>query len=139
MQEKIGKVKETYLGIEDHGLMTAVIDLDYGGSIQGAGMYRLDCWHEETQRSWGTAFGMEFIMRLLKAFGVRRWEELKGRTVYALVEDSLVVGIKPLPTEPGEIFMFKELRDDFFNAGIPSSHNDEFDVNASRLPAEPGQ
>lgn len=112
-EERIGKIKSTMLGWEDHGIFTFFLDLDYGGSQQGAGGYGLD---EPIQINGshytrqGTVYGLEFIMRVLQAAGVRKWEELPGRTLYAIIEDGLVRGLKPLPTEGGKAFMFDEIR-----------------------------
>lgn len=44
------KIRHTMLGIEDHGIFTFVLDLDYGGSGQGAGMYCLD--HHEDNKDY---------------------------------------------------------------------------------------
>jgi hypothetical protein len=69
----------------------------------------------------GTAYGMEFIRRTLKAASVDEWEKLKGRTIYVLTEDdgwnSRVIGIGPLETEGTEKdnFIFDDLNLQFQN------------------------
>jgi hypothetical protein len=97
--QQIAKVTKTMLGFEDHGIFTAYVTLDYGGAAQSAG---------------GFAFGGEFTDRWLRgvigAFGVSRWEDIPGRTIYALIEDGLVVGLEPLPFERGETFVFATAR-----------------------------
>lgn len=112
MQEKIAKIRGTFLGYQDHGILTAQLELAYGpgGGEQFTPGYFCDEYLKETDERRGTDFGMEFVARLIRAVGVRTWEELKGRTVIALIEDGLVAGIKPLPTEHGEEFIFKNLR-----------------------------
>jgi hypothetical protein len=115
MQEKIAKITGTFLGWEDHGILTAMLDLDYGGGgCQSTPGHFLDrsTGHDGDYlfSREGTAYGMTFVARLIKACGVRRWEDIKGRTIIALIEDDRVVGIKPLPTERGEPFMFADLR-----------------------------
>ncbi len=54
-----------------------------------------------------------FIRGVLRAAGVRRWELVKGRTLFVLFEtedwNAKPVGLAPLPTEPGETFYFSEL------------------------------
>lgn len=112
-ERHVAKITRTFLGVEDHGIFTVNLWLDYGGSQQGAGGYALDSYDERIKRRVGTADGMEFVIRVLRACGVQSWEELKGRTIYALkdVADGnlgLVRGVEPLPTEPGERFVFAD-------------------------------
>lgn len=124
MREQIAKIERTTLGYEDHGIFTCVLHLNYGSSAQGAGTYALDAYDEDAKRRTGTAFGMEWIMRVMSACGVDEWSKVRGRTVLALFdEDGLaaqVVGIKPLPTERGEAFMFKELAAEHFPEAVRS-------------------
>lgn len=101
-ERKIAKIVHTSLEIEDHGCLIAWLHLDYGGSGQGAGGHVL--W-TETHRS---GYGADFIARLLNACGVRKWENLVGRTVYVTCDYAKVHSVEPLPTEPGEAFNFAE-------------------------------
>jgi len=79
-------IVDTFLGIEDHGIMTCWITLDYGGgSRQGFGGFILDTFDKLQDRRVGTSFGMSFIMRILEMVGVTRWEDLKGKHVRAKV------------------------------------------------------
>lgn len=66
----------TRLGREDHGIFTFMIDLDYGGSGQGAGNYSLND-HE--------IFG-KAVQSTIDFFG-GFWEQIQGHRVYALKED----------------------------------------------------
>ena len=120
MFERIAKIEHTTLGYEDHGIFTCVLHLNYGDSGQGAGTYALDEFDEETRQRKGTAFGMEWVIRAMKAAGVDEWSKVKGRTVIALFDSDgwhePVRGIKPLPTERGEPFLFNDLRDEYFPA-----------------------
>jgi hypothetical protein len=113
---EIAKITSAFLGWEDHGIFTCVLMVDYGHSGQGIGQYALDGYDDESGRRIGTAFGTEFLMRLMRACGVQDWNKLVGRTVYVVKEsdgwNAKVLGIEPLPTEPGERFMFDELRDE---------------------------
>jgi hypothetical protein len=106
MEERIAKIVKTRLGYEDHGILTAWLDLDYGGAGQGAGGSALDGPYEDGKRQPNAECG-RFIAGVIGACGVANWEDVKGRTVIALCDD-LVRGIKPLPTEPGTPFMFEE-------------------------------
>lgn len=96
----IAKIKSTFLGIEDHGIFTFAIHLDYGGSGQGYGHICLgSAAHPDAD---GLTF--RFINRILEACGVDNWEKLPGRTVYAIKEagwGGMVRGLAPLPTEKG--------------------------------------
>lgn len=81
---KNAKISGTMLGYEDHGILTCMISLDYGGGGQGFGGYGLDAPRKENGKfigRFGTAYGMEFIARILKAVGVDKWEDLKGKHV----------------------------------------------------------
>lgn len=64
------RIRKTFLGIEDHGLLTFTLDLDYGGSGQGFGQYVL-----------GGEFGCKAIRAVLETVGVDRWEDLPGKHV----------------------------------------------------------
>lgn len=109
----IARITSTFLGVEDHNMFTAWLHLDYGGAGQGAGGYELDGHAEAGKPRIGTARGMEFVMRAIRACGVRSWEEIRGRTIFALIKgegsDRRVVGIENLPTEPGERFVFADV------------------------------
>lgn len=114
--EQIAKIERVSLGWEDHGIFTCMVHLNYGASGQGAGGYSLDTPVHDDDNHFtgrqGTAYGMDWIMRLMQAAGVNDFSKLKGRTVIALREQGfggLVRGLKPLPTEDGKPFMFDEL------------------------------
>jgi hypothetical protein len=96
----IAKITSTMLGFEDHGILTGFLTVDYGGASQSIGGYDL--------RAVSTCV---YLQRTLQACGVDSWERLKGRTIYVLTEDNdhRVLGIAPLPTEPGTAFLFSDL------------------------------
>lgn len=96
-KKELAKIESTFLGFEDHGILTAYVNVNYGSASQGIGGYDL-------RDKAGP-----FIDRLLKACGVTSWEKLVGRTIYVLSEGGRVVGICPLPTEPGTAFIFSEV------------------------------
>lgn len=120
--KEIAKVESTFLGIEDHGILTATVGFKLGsGSYQSTPGYGFDVYNGERadpkpapeypQDRVGSRFGMEFIRRLLEAFGVDEWDKIRGRTVYVLREEpyGFIKGIEPLPTEGGKRFIFDEL------------------------------
>ena len=69
-------IKSARLGVEDHNVLTANLDLDYGGVCQGFGGYRLDPAAGDSGR-----FGGLFIRRVLEVAGVGEWSRLPGRAI----------------------------------------------------------
>jgi hypothetical protein len=116
-RQQIARIASTFLGVQDHGVFTASLRLDYGdGGAQAAGGYALDDpAPERGGRRIGTARGMEFVARTVRACGVDSWEAVRGRTVFALIDGEgmrgEVRGIQNLPTEPGERFVFADVMD----------------------------
>jgi hypothetical protein len=72
-------IEGTTLGVEDHGIFTAMISLDYGDSgHQGFGGYAFDEWQEEKKKRVGVGFGIDFIRSVLETLEVETWEDLIG-------------------------------------------------------------
>lgn len=96
-QHTIAKIEYTHLGYEDHGIFSITVGFSYGGSGQGFGP---------------VAFGTgDLVKAICDAAGVGKWEDLKGRTVYAVREQGFhgyVKGIAPLPTEKGTGFILAD-------------------------------
>lgn len=70
MTEQNGRIESTMLGIEDHGILTSFLYLQFAGSGQGFGGYTL------------TGGAMAYWMkRVLETVGVEKWEDLKGKHV----------------------------------------------------------
>jgi hypothetical protein len=99
--KRLAKVTSTMLGIE-RDMLTATVSVDYGGKAQGVGGYLLE-----------GARCAKFVRGILRACGVSAWEHVKGRTVFVLLDADTFyanpIGLAPLPTEPGEVFLFSEL------------------------------
>jgi hypothetical protein len=96
---KIAKIVDTFLGFEDHGIFAVNLTMDYGGAGQGTGHYSI------------INVAGPFLKGILGACGVDTWDRVKGRTVFALVEDEhngFIRGLEPLPTEPGTRFIFAD-------------------------------
>lgn len=134
---EIAKCESTMLGVEDHGILTCMVHMAMAGNRQGAGGFTFDTpvkytvfkgrYHDGSTIGYGehygdldleynrvgTTFGMEWIRRLLLAFGVREWENIPGRTVFVLRDKGdrwgSIKGIRPLPTEGGREFVFGDL------------------------------
>lgn len=106
---EVAKIVNTHLGVEDHGILTAMLQLDFGGSGIAAGGWALDDRPAEPggDRVPSTECG-RWVAGVVRACGVEYREQVKGRTVFALMERprGMVVGIEPLPTERGSRFMF---------------------------------
>lgn len=85
---KLTTIDRTKLGYEDHGIFTAMLGCDMGGSYVTAGGWGLDSPRRDDNDDFigrfGTAFGMQFIIELMKVFGVENWEGIKGRQIYTL-------------------------------------------------------
>lgn len=94
----IAKVTNCQIGFEDHGIFGIVVDLDYGRSAQSLGWYGL-----------AGDEGYALMKAILRACNAKTFDQVKGRTVYALRDGSglggLVRGLAPLPTERGTGFL----------------------------------
>jgi hypothetical protein len=84
---QIGTIRSTRLGYEDHGILTANIDITFDGGGIGVGGFCLDEPAEKGNYKAGrrgTAYGLDHIIRFLETVGVDRWEDLPGRQVIVL-------------------------------------------------------
>lgn len=77
MIEKNGKIHSTMLGIEDHGIMTFFVNIDFDGSGQGFGGYALDGQAGKK----GHSKSIQCIRKILETVGVEKWEDLEGKYV----------------------------------------------------------
>lgn len=80
------EIESTILGAEDHGIFSCyvVVSGDCWGC--GFGGYALDEYDNEAKRRIGTAYGMEFIKRILETLEIAKWEDLKGTPVRVEIE-----------------------------------------------------
>ncbi len=92
-EEKNAKIKRVSLAIEDHGILTAWLELDYNSGGQGFGGYALDEYDPNKKCRVGHAFGTEFILRVLTTIGVDSWEKLPGTSCRVRAEHSKVHSI----------------------------------------------
>lgn len=114
MEERLAKVESTFLGIEDHGILTAMLHVTYGGSSQGIGGFAFDHRPRGSDRVVGSAFGVEWIRRVLEVLAVDSWEMVKGSQLLVLFPENTQwnaqpLGIKALPWVDTEPFLFAEL------------------------------
>lgn len=66
----------------DRGLLTAWLDLDYGGSGQSFGGYALYLPKSFTHHELQSVAG-HFLFRVMEVAGVEEWSKLKGKTIRA--------------------------------------------------------
>lgn len=78
---KNARIESTMLGIEDHGILTCWISLDYGSSGQGFGGYPFDKPDKKTGKRVGLSQMGTYIRRILEILGVDTWEELPGKHI----------------------------------------------------------
>jgi hypothetical protein len=97
METKNALIKSTYLGIEDHGIMTFYLNLDYGDCFQSAGGYALDTVLEGKDGKFvcriGYGKGMSLIMEILKTVEVEKWEDLPCHHIRVLADHTKVSSI----------------------------------------------
>jgi hypothetical protein len=87
MEISNAKIESTMLGFEDHGIFTCLLYLDYGGSSQGFGQHCLASEHPKDKATYPFNYGANYIMGILKAVGVEKWEDLEGKYVRVKRED----------------------------------------------------
>ncbi|WP_418060770.1 hypothetical protein [Pimelobacter simplex] len=103
------RIHSTMLGIEDHGIFTALLRCEGAGTVISVGGYALDAWSHDDARRLGTAYGMEHIAEVMRVVGVDQWEHLAGKDVLVLHEGPpawgrTAVGIASLMGERAIIF-----------------------------------
>lgn len=105
-KRELGKIKLVQLGIEDHGILTLELYLDFGGRGQGFGGICLGS-------SRGSAIGTDYLIQILNLFGSPRdYHDIKGRHVYALRDEAFgqIKGIEIPECDGGGIFLVDEWR-----------------------------
>lgn len=115
METKNAVIKSTMLGYEDHGLLTFSLHLDYGGSGQCAGGYRLDGYDKEKEETIYTATGLEILAQIIKIVGVSKWEDLKEKHIRVKASNDKVHSIGHLLEDKwldfDEFFLRKRMED----------------------------
>lgn len=96
-------ITEAQITNDDHGLLTAWIYLDYGGSGQGFGGYALYLPKSYKHHRVNMGYAGHFIWRVMEIAGVAEWSKLQGKTIRVKCEHSKV-------HEIGHI-----IKDDWFN------------------------
>ncbi|WNM74457.1 hypothetical protein SEA_BEARBQ_55 [Gordonia phage BearBQ] len=91
---EVYKIGRTAFGYEDHGILTAYLHCSGGGGRRiGVGGYSLD---GQPETSGGdrtpSAYGMDWIVQVMKTVGVESWEELPGQRVLVLFDQPIGLG-----------------------------------------------
>lgn len=82
-----GRINRTYLGFHEHHMrMVAELGIAFETSYINTGDYALDQRGPGTEPAVGTAFGMEYVMNILRAAGSDTWEGLNGCRIMVLFE-----------------------------------------------------
>lgn len=81
MEIQNGKIERTTLGYEDHGILSAMIFIAFGGSVQGFGGWRLDTYDRATYSAGPSKACGLWIQGVLRTLGVDSWEKLPGTPI----------------------------------------------------------
>jgi hypothetical protein len=92
IEVKNAVIESARITSDDHGLLSAWVHLNYGGSGQGFGGYSLylpkSFAHHQLLSNAG-----HFIWRVMEVAGVTRWDNLPGKTIRVKSEHSKVHAI----------------------------------------------
>jgi hypothetical protein len=115
---EICEIESVSLGFESHGILTAMIQVRYGECVhQGIGGLCLSNSVHDDRRPFETVpLAMDFVVGVMQAAGVGKWEDLPGKTLYAVWHgrhdsmpwNTMPDGLAPLPTKKGKPFLFAE-------------------------------
>jgi len=75
------EIKNAILSSNDHGVLSAWITLDYGGSGQCFGGHCLYSPHQHKNKEPSANYAGHFIWRVMEVVGVAEWSKLKGETL----------------------------------------------------------
>lgn len=100
IQIKNAVIESAKITNDDHGLLSAWLSLDYGGSGQGFGGYALYLPSSFTHHNpCDHNYAGHFIWRVMEIAGVSDWANLPGKTVRVRCEHSKVHAIGHIVNE----------------------------------------
>lgn len=79
--------------VVDHGMLSAWVQLDYGGTVQGFGGYALYLPESFKHHDQGSGYAGHFLWRVMQVAGVEEWSELSGKTVRVRADHNRVHAI----------------------------------------------
>jgi hypothetical protein len=80
MESKNAVIKSARITTDDHGCLSAWLDLDFGGTGQGFGGYALYLPKSFTNHEMKSVAG-HFIWRVMEIADVTEWSRLPGKTI----------------------------------------------------------
>lgn len=83
---KNAKITNTFLGIEDHGIFTFILNFDYGSMNQGSPSYSLDK-SDSDGNIIGYGAGIKAIRKILETLDLYQWENLKDSLVRVKINE----------------------------------------------------
>lgn len=93
---KHGRVKNVFLGYEDHGILTISVMIEGDGNSwgQGFGLFGLGAHSRDSDQDELERLD-RWVQSLLAVFGVHEWDSIKGRPVWALSSSGMIHAIAP--------------------------------------------
>ena len=81
LKERNAVITAATITNDDHGLLSAWVTLDYGGSGQGFGGYALYLPNDYREATNQQNYAGHFLWRVMAIAGVTEWGQLAGKTV----------------------------------------------------------
>jgi hypothetical protein len=92
MEPRNAIIDDAVITSDDHGCLSAWLTLDYGGEGQGFGGYALYLPKSFKHHELNSVAG-HFIWRVMEVAGVKRWDDLKGKTIRVKADEGRVYAI----------------------------------------------